>query len=66
LHESSPCGIPVKLNAYSGGKSAATHRQVIYSVSEADYRLLNEEGQEEAAGASLVNAQAVLHAPLLK
>jgi outer membrane protein len=35
------------------------HRQLIYDVSEAYYRLLNAEGQEEAAGASLVNAQAV-------
>src|SRR6202044_813100 len=38
------------------------HRQLIYSVSEAYYRLLNEEGQEEAAGASLVNAQSVQQA----
>jgi outer membrane protein len=38
------------------------HRQLIYNVSEAYYRLLNEEGQEEAAGASLVNAQAVQQA----
>ena len=38
------------------------HRQLIYSVSEAYYRLLNEDGQEEAAGASLVNAQAVQQA----
>lgn len=38
------------------------HRQLIYSVSEAYYRLLNEDGQEEAAGASLVNAQTVQQA----
>jgi outer membrane protein len=38
------------------------HRQVIYGVSEAYYRLLNAEGQEEAAGTSLVNAQAVQQA----
>ena len=38
------------------------HRQLIYSVSDAYYHLLNEEGQEEAAGASLVNAQAVQQA----
>lgn len=38
------------------------HRQLIYSVSEAYYRLLNASGQEEAAGASLVNAQAVQQA----
>ena len=38
------------------------HRQVIYEVSEAYYRLLNAAGQEEAAGASLVNAQNVQHA----
>ena len=35
------------------------HRQLIYDVSQAYYRLLNAAGQEEAAGASLVNAQAV-------
>ena len=35
------------------------HRQIIYDVSQAYYRLLNAAGQEEAAGASLVNAQAV-------
>lgn len=38
------------------------HRQLIYDVSEAYYRLLNAAGQEEAAGASLVNAQAVQQA----
>ena len=35
------------------------HRQLIYQVSQAYYRLLNAEGQKEAAGASLVNAQNV-------
>jgi outer membrane protein TolC len=38
------------------------HRQLIYGVSEAYYRLLNASGQEEAAGASLVNARAVQQA----
>jgi len=38
------------------------HRQLIYDVSLAYYRLLNAIGQEEAAGASLVNAQAVQQA----
>jgi len=38
------------------------HRQLIYDVSLAYYRLLNAAGQEEAAGASLVNAQAVQQA----
>lgn len=38
------------------------HRQLIYDVSKAYYRLLNSAGQEEAAGASLVNAQAVQQA----
>jgi outer membrane protein TolC len=38
------------------------HRQLIYGVSEAYYRLLNAEGQEEAVGASLVNAQTVQQA----
>jgi outer membrane protein len=38
------------------------HRQVIYDVSEAYYRLLNAAGQEEAAGANLVNAQNVQQA----
>lgn len=35
------------------------HRQLIYQVSQAYYQLLNAEGQKEAAGASLVNAQSV-------
>ena len=38
------------------------HRQLINDVSLAYYRLLNAEGQEEAAGASLVNAQTVQQA----
>jgi len=38
------------------------HRQLIYEVSQAYYRLLNAAGQEEAAGASLVNAQNVQQA----
>ena len=38
------------------------HRQLIYEVSQAYYRLLNAAGQEEAAGANLVNAQAVQQA----
>jgi outer membrane protein TolC len=38
------------------------HRQLIYDVSQAYYRLLNAAGQEEAAGASLVNAQTVQQA----
>jgi outer membrane protein len=38
------------------------HRQLIYDVSQAYYRLLNAGGQEEAAGASLVNAQTVQQA----
>jgi len=38
------------------------HRRLIYNVSQAYYRLLNAAGQEEAAGASLVNAQAVQQA----
>jgi outer membrane protein len=38
------------------------HRRLIYDVSQAYYRLLNAAGQEEAAGASLVNAQAVQQA----
>ena len=38
------------------------HRQLIYEVSQAYYRVLNAAGQEEAAGASLVNAQAVQQA----
>src|ERR1700686_877923 len=36
-----------------------THRTVIYQVEQAYYRLLNSMGQEEAARASLSNAQAV-------
>jgi outer membrane protein len=39
-----------------------THRRIIYDVSLTYYRLLNAAGQEEAAGASLVNAQAVQQA----
>jgi outer membrane protein TolC len=38
------------------------HRQLIYDVSQAYYRVLNAVGQKEAAGASLVNAQAVQQA----
>jgi outer membrane protein TolC len=38
------------------------HRQLIYDVSLAYYQLLNAQGQEEAAGASLVNAQTVQQA----
>lgn len=38
------------------------HRQLIFDVSLAYYRLLNAAGQEEAAGASLINAQAVQQA----
>ncbi len=38
------------------------HRLLLYEVSQAYYRLLNAAGQEEAAGASLVNAQAVQQA----
>jgi outer membrane protein len=38
------------------------HRQLIYEVSQVYFRLLNAAGQEEAAGASLVNAQAVQQA----
>jgi outer membrane protein len=38
------------------------HRQLIYAVSNAYYRLINAAGQEEAAGANLVNAQNVQHA----
>ena len=38
------------------------HRQLVYDVSQAYYRLLNSQGQEEAAGASLVNAQNVQQA----
>jgi outer membrane protein len=39
-----------------------THRNVIYQVQEAYYRLLNAIGQEDAARASLANAQAVQQA----
>ena len=39
-----------------------THRNVIYQVEEAYYRLLNATGQEDAARASLANAQAVQQA----
>jgi outer membrane protein TolC len=38
------------------------HRQLIYQVSQGYYRVLNAAGQEEAAGASLVNAQTVQQA----
>ncbi|HYZ85227.1 MAG TPA: TolC family protein, partial [Bryobacteraceae bacterium] len=38
------------------------HRQLIFDVSHAYYRLLNAQGQEEAAGANLVNAQTVQQA----
>ena len=38
------------------------HRQLIYDVSQAYYRLVNAAGQEEAAGANLVNAQNVQQA----
>ena len=39
-----------------------THRQVIYQVQQAYYRLLNSMGQEDAARSSLSNAQAVQQA----
>src|SRR6516162_1927598 len=39
-----------------------THRNVIYQVEQAYYRLLNTSGQEDAARASLSNAQAVQQA----
>ena len=39
-----------------------THRRLIYQVEEAYYRLLNATGQEEAARASLLNAQTVQQA----
>ena len=39
-----------------------THRNVIYQVQQAYYHLLSSMGQEEAARASLSNAQAVQHA----
>ncbi|MBV8730613.1 MAG: TolC family protein [Acidobacteriia bacterium] len=57
-----------RINAESARLLAANfffndvHRQLIYDVSEVYYRLLNAAGQEEAAGASLVNAQAVQQA----
>jgi outer membrane protein TolC len=38
------------------------HRQIIFQVSDAYYRLLNASGQEDAARASLANAQAVQRA----
>jgi outer membrane protein len=38
------------------------HRQLIYDVSQVYHRLINAAGQEEAAGASLVNAQNVQQA----
>jgi outer membrane protein TolC len=38
------------------------HRQLLYDASQAYYRLLNAAGQKEAAGVSLVNAQAVQQA----
>jgi len=39
-----------------------THRKIIYQVAQAYYRLLNASGQEDAAQASLSNAQAVQQA----
>lgn len=39
-----------------------THRKIIYQVAQAYYRLLNASGQEDAAQASLTNAQAVQQA----
>lgn len=39
-----------------------THRKLIYQVEEAYYRLLNASGQEQAARASLTNAQTVQQA----
>jgi outer membrane protein len=39
-----------------------THRQIIFQVAEAYYRLLNALGQEDAARASLANAQTVQQA----
>jgi outer membrane protein len=39
-----------------------THRQVIYQVEQAYYQLLNASGQEDAARASLANAEAVQQA----
>ena len=57
-----------RINAESAGLLTANfwfndvHRKLIYDVSQTYYRLLNAAGQEEAAGASLVNAQAVQQA----
>ncbi|HVP00284.1 MAG TPA: TolC family protein [Bryobacteraceae bacterium] len=57
-----------RINAQSAGLLASNfgfndvHRQLIYDVSQAYYRVLNAAGQEEAAGANLVNAQAVQQA----
>ena len=57
-----------RINAESARLLAANfgfndvHRELIYAVSQAYYRLLNAAGQEEAAGASLVNAQTVQQA----
>jgi outer membrane protein len=57
-----------RINAESARLLAANlgfndvHRQIIYDVSQTYYQLLNAAGQEEAAGASLVNAQAVQQA----
>jgi outer membrane protein len=39
-----------------------THRKIIYQVAQTYYRLLNASGQEDAAQASLTNAQAVQQA----
>ena len=39
-----------------------THRKIIYQVAEAYYRLLNAAGQQDAARASLINAQTVQQA----
>jgi outer membrane protein len=39
-----------------------THRKIIYQVAEAYYRLLNASGQQDAARASLTNAQTVQQA----
>jgi len=57
-----------RINAESARLLAANfgfndvHRQLIYDLSQAYYRLLNVAGQKEAAGVSLVNAQAVQQA----
>jgi outer membrane protein len=54
-----------RINAESARALAANfgfndvHRELIYQVSQAYYQLLNAQGQKEAAGASLVNAQSV-------